>query len=234
MVESYYKKRRFKSYKAPKVLILCVLGAFLSLDSFSQTVQKKPSIIELTSQKTSQSVSRSIPQTTTIFSPKDLKKHSVGVGIGQTFLSSELGQNGDDSITLDMYYGYSASHSFDLVINFHHSSHSVIKRETTLTGLAIGVKGRLFQFDAFSPFILGGLGFYAPTVTRLKSNTLEKTPFSVAFGSHFGAGGELKLNEKFKIAGLIHFHNPFDIKQEMEKELEGSYYKLLLNTHYTF
>ena len=233
MVKSYFERRRFNFYKAPKVLYASILGAFISLNCFSQ-IAPKPSIINLTSQETSKSVSKDIPETNSRASRKELKKHSLGVGIGQTFLSSELGQNGDDSITLDLYYDYSASYSFDLVINLHHSNHKIIKREATITGLAVGVKGRLFQFDAFSPFILGGLGFYAPTVTRLKNNSLEKTPFSIAFGSHFGAGGELKLNDKFKIAGLIHFHNPFDIKQDLEKELEGSYYKLLLNTHYTF
>ena len=233
MVKSYLEKRWHNFYKAPKILYISILGALVSLNCFSQ-IAPRPSIINLTSQKTSNSVSRDIPESNSKISKKDLKKHSLGVGIGQTFLSSELGQNGDDSITLDLYYDYSASYSFDLVINFHHSTHKIIKREATVTGLAVGVKGRLFQFDAFSPFVLGGLGFYAPTVTRLKNNVLEKTPFSIAFGSHFGAGGELKLNDKFKIAGLIHFHNPFDIKQDLEKELEGSYYKLLLNTHYTF
>ncbi|MEC8624245.1 MAG: hypothetical protein VXY34_05450 [Bdellovibrionota bacterium] len=233
MVKSYLEKRWFNFYKAPKALSISVLGAILSFNCFSQATIK-PNIINLTSQKTSRSVSKDIPETNSRVSVKDLKRHSIGVGIGQTFLSSELGQNGDDSITLDLYYDYSASYSFDLIINLHHSSHRIIKREATITGLAVGVKGRLFQFDAFSPFLLGGLGFYAPTVTRLKNNVLEKTPFSIAFGSHFGAGGELKLNEQFKIAGLIHFHNPFDIKQDLDKELEGSYYKLLLNTHYTF
>ena len=235
MVKSYLENRRLNFYRAPKILYLSIsiVGAFLSLNCFSQATPK-PNIINLTSQKTSRSVSKSIPEADHKISSKDLKRHSLGVGIGQTFLGSELGQNGDDSITLDLYYDYSASYSFDLAINFHHSTHKIIKREATITGLAVGVKGRLFQFDAFSPFVLGGLGFYAPTVTRLKNNVLEKTPFSIAFGSHFGAGGELKLNEKFKIAALIHFHNPFDIKQDLEKELEGSYYKLLLNTHYTF
>ena len=233
MVKSYLENRRLNFYRAPKILCLSIVGAFLSLNCFSQATPK-PNIINLTSQKTSRSVSKNIPETDSRTSSKDLKRHSIGVGIGQTFLGSELGQNGDDSITLDLYYDYSASYSFDLAINFHHSTHKIIKREATITGLAVGVKGRLFQFDAFSPFVLGGLGFYAPTVTRLKNNVLEKTPFSIAFGSHFGAGGELKLNEKFKIAALIHFHNPFDIKQDLEKELEGSYYKLLLNTHYTF
>ena len=233
MVKSYFEKRWFNFYKAPKVLSISILGAILSLNCFSQATIK-PSIINLTSQKTSRSVSKDIPKTNSELNAKDLKRHSLGVGIGQTFLSSELGQNGDDRITLDLYYDYSASYSFDLIVNLHHSSHQIVKREATITGLAIGVKGRLFQFDAFSPFLIGGLGFYAPTVTRLKNNVLEKTPFSIAFGSHFGAGGELKLNEKFKIAGLIHFHNPFDITQDLDKELEGSYYKLLLNTHYTF
>lgn len=225
MVKSYLKKYRSEIVS---IAFFGVVGAF---SAFAQSTPK-PNIIDLTSKEKSEIISKKIPKSKTL--PEELHKHSLGIGIGQTFLNSELGQNGDDHITLDLYYNYRASHSFDLLVNLHRSSHDRMPRETSVTGLAIGIKGRLFQFDSFSPFVLGGLGFYVPTVTRYKNGNLFSTPTSLAFGNHFGGGGELKLNNKFKIAALMHIHNPFDIKQDMDKELESSYYKLLLNTYYTF
>ena len=120
MVKSYFEKRWFNFYKAPKALSISVLGAILSFNCFSQATIK-PNIINLTSQETSRSVSKDIPETNSRVSVKDLKRHSIGVGIGQTFLSSELGQNGDDSITLDLYYDYSASYSFGPIKSTHKS-----------------------------------------------------------------------------------------------------------------
>ena len=225
MVKSYLKKFM------PKIVSIALLSAIGTFSAYSQ-IKVKPSIVDLTSKETSKSVSGRIPKPKR--APEEIKKHSFGVGIGQTFLNSELGQNGDDHITIDLYYNYSASHSFDLLVNLHHSSHDRLPRKASITGLAVGIKGRLFQFDSFSPFVVGGLGFYAPTVTRYEKGSFTETPMNIAFGSHFGAGGELKLNDKFKIATLLHFHNPFDSRQEMGKVLEGSYYKLLINSYYTF
>ena len=30
--------------------------------------------------------------------------HSFGIGLGQTFLTGDFGENGEDSITIDLYY----------------------------------------------------------------------------------------------------------------------------------
>ena len=40
-----------------------------------------------------------------------------GLGLGQTFLTGDFGKNGEDSITVDLYYKYKASYSFDLIVN---------------------------------------------------------------------------------------------------------------------
>ena len=160
--------------------------------------------------------------------------HALGVGLGQTFLSGDFGINGTDAITLDIYYKYKASYSFDLLLNAHFSSHSLGQKESTILGFASGIKGKLLDLDAFTPYVIGGMGFYLPTVKRFYENNLIKSSASLTFGTHLGFGGELELNNRVTVGALFHFHNPFDIKQELAPEVEGSYYKLLITTLYSF
>ncbi|EQC44412.1 hypothetical protein [Bacteriovorax sp. DB6_IX] len=96
------------------------------------------------------------------FTNRKLKVHSLGVGIGQTFLQGDFKDHGEDKITADLFYNYSASHSFDFLANFHYSTHEYRKKKVTATGLALGIKAKMFNFDNFSPFATGGLGFYSP------------------------------------------------------------------------
>ncbi len=155
-----------------------------------------------------------------------LKVHSIGIGVGQTFLFDDFEDNGDDSITADLFYNYSASHSFDLAVNAHYSRHEQNTKSTTLFGTAVGMKAKLYQVDSFVPVALAGLGFYMPRTT-----TSEK---KLVFGYHLGGGAELKLNNKFTLGLLLHYHDPFDVKKSPNPKVEGSYCKLLITTLYSF
>ena len=206
-----------------------ILVPVVTLIAGTSFVLAKPSIKALTSNKKSEEVARKMPRL-----GGDLKKHSVGLGIGQTFLKSDFEDNGDDQITWDLFYDYSASYSFDFIANFHSSTHKFKSRKVTITGLNFGIKAKLFQVDAFSPIAIAGLGFYQPSMTRVVNGELVASDKKVTFGYHFGAGGELKLNENVKVGLLGHFHNPFDIRQDIGSEIEGSYFKLMLLGFYTF
>ena len=157
-------------------------------------------------------------------------KHSFGIGIGQTFLLSDFKKNGRDEISPDLFYSYSASYSFNLLANFHYWKYNQSDRSTTLSGLSFAIKSKLFLIDSFSPFVLGGLGFYLP---RTKSEN-EKSDSQLVFGTTLGAGAELLLNTHYKLGLLFQYHNPFDVSQDNRKDLEGSYYKLLMSFFYIF
>lgn len=186
-------------------------------------------IKKLTSKSTAQDVSSRVELPST-----GLNKHSVGVGLGQTFLQGHFRDNGEDKITPEIYYNYSASHSFDLMINFHASKHSYSRTFVKTTGLTAGIKAKAYQFDSFSPYAMGGLGFYSPKVKRIQDGKSVESRSKVVFGYHLGAGTELKLNKKFAFGIIGHYHNPFDVKQENAPEVEGSYFKLLMTVLYTF
>ncbi len=167
--------------------------------------------------------------------PGGVHRHSLGIGIGQTFVFGNFEDNGKSQITGDFLYAYSASYSFDLLANFHYSKHNFQGRYARLIDLSIGVKGRFFHFDSFSPFVVGGLGFYIPKLRRQEADgNLHPTKSQVVFGPHLGAGVDLRLNHHFAIGMLGQYHNPFDVKQEVGAEVEGSYFKLLLTVFYIF
>jgi hypothetical protein len=88
-----------------------------------------------------------------------ISKHSWGVGIGQTFLFRDFADNGDDGVTMDLFYSYDASKTFDFLVNYHRSKHTYQGNRTSLNGLTASVKSKIFDFDSFAPFLLGGLGF---------------------------------------------------------------------------
>lgn len=165
-------------------------------------------------------------------SPRKVQKHSIGLGLGQTFLVGGFNNKGDDKITLDMLYTYTASYSFDLLINLHNSNHSFEEKEVKLRGLTMSIKARSFEFDAFSPYALGGLGFYLPQVITDDGESEEK----MTFGLNLGGGLDLRLNDQFIIGVLAQYHLPFNIKQEDPNisTVRGSYLKLLMTLMYQF
>lgn len=195
----------------------------------------KKSIKQITSKQEAEKVAQEIPESIAPDrQPDRIHTHSVGVGVGQTILAGDFRDNADDSITADLLYTYRASHSFDMFADLHYSSHSFKKQRVTLSGLALGIKGKLFEVDSFSPFLLGGFGFYQPSAKRYVDGVLTSTKKKVTFGYHFGGGMELRLNNHYSIGVLIHYHNPFDVKQEVGTKLEGSYFKMLITAMYTF
>lgn len=220
-----------------KVFLTPVLMAgvlFLTNTTSAEEKQIRPNIHHLTNEKTAKKVAEDIPSDNTGRIPGELHKHSLGIGVGQTFLRSTLGENGNDKITLDAYYNYSASYSFDFMANVHYSTHHYIDRTATARGLALAIKGKLYQIDAFSPFAFGGFGFYYPGATRPVGNSLVETRSQLVFGMNAGCGVELRLNSNVVIGAIIHYHDPFDVRQEVGPTLEASYMKMLLTALYTF
>ena len=192
------------------------------------SVSAKSKIQNLTSSETASQVA------TQITNSSGLQKHSLGIGLGQTFVAGDFADTGEDKITWDLLYNYSASYSFDLLVDFHHSKQSFANTYTQLTSLNMGFKTKFYQIDNFSPFAVAGLGFYAPKVKRLIGDRYVESETKLAFGYHIGAGGDLKLNDKMTVGLYGSFHNPFDVKQELGPQVEGRYYKLLITAFYTF
>ena len=222
-----YSKLLFSKYK----LVVAII--FIASTSFS--FAQKPNLKKITSKENSKKVQNNIPTSAPSQIPSGLNRHSIGIGIGQTFLLGDFKDNGADSITPDLYYNYSASHSFDLLINGHYSTHRYQNRYVILQGVAVGIKAKLIHFDNFHPFALAGLGLYQPKVRRIISgSTIATSKSQMTFGYHFGAGGELTLNHHFALSILGHFHNPFDVKQDVGPEVEGTYFKLIMALFYTF
>lgn len=161
---------------------------------------------------------------------REIHKHAIGIGLGQTFLLGQFEKYGDNKITADLMYTYTASYSFDLLVNAHFSHHSFKEKEVWLRGYSMSIKARSYEFDAFSPFLLGGLGFYMPQIGANDTQSDAK----YTFGFNIGAGADLRLNHKI-IAGIMaHYHKPFEVKQEETADVTGSYFKLLLTMMYLF
>lgn len=202
--------------------MLVVIGTFfVSTNLFAQEANKNPA---------PKPTERPEPRI-----PSALKKHSFGVGVGQTFLVGDFENLGENKITWDLLYNYSASHSFDFFANFHTEKYSFRQQWVKATGLAIGIKGRAYQFDNFSPYGLFGFGFYSPKIKKFVNNVLLESESKATFGWHIGAGADLKLNSKLSTGILFHYHNPFDVKQDtVGLEVEGSYFKMLITGMFTF
>ncbi len=166
--------------------------------------------------------------------PGIINVHAVGIGLGQTFLHGEFDANGADSITADLFYSYSASYSFDVIANIHYSEHKFQNRDVKLPGVAFSIKGKIFQFDSFAPFLMAGLGFYRPLTKRIMNSAVLESQGKLTFGSNIGVGADLRLNKHFVAGLLYHYHNPFDIKQDTGPKVEGYYSKLLMTLMYTF
>lgn len=217
-------QRKIRSYILPAVLIAA---------GFSFQANAK-SIKALTSKKSSEKVEKQVQEIASL-NGNGLKVHALGIGIGQTFLNGDFADYGEDKITADLMYDYSASHSFSFMANLHYSKHEFKKTSTTIAGLALGLKAKLFNFDSFSPFASGGFGFYIPEVKRTNNEgKLADSEVKVTFGYHLGAGADLDLNQRVKVGVMFMLHNPFDVKQDEQAEVEGAYHKLLLTVYYKF
>ncbi len=163
-----------------------------------------------------------------------LHRSSIGVGLGQTFLLGDYEDLGEDKITLDFFYSYRASYSFELLLNAHYSKHETGQKDVELKGLVAGIKSHLFHLDSFSPFLLGGLGFYRPVVTRNLDGQIRESDAKFTFGATAGAGIDLMLNEHYTVGILGQLHFPFRLKQETQPAVTGQYAKLLLTVAYIF
>lgn len=164
-------------------------------------------------------------------SPRRLRQHGLGLGIGQTFLFGNYGKYGQDKITADLLYSYAASHSFDLLVNGHLSTHDDNSEEMKLLGLTGSIKGRIVEYDNFSPYFLAGLGFYAPQADR---DGTGKTTRKLTFGLNWGGGMDLRLNENYVVGVMAQMHWPFKVQQDEGSDLKGYYMKLLLTGMYLF
>lgn len=161
---------------------------------------------------------------------RKIQRHGLGLAVGQTFLLGSFEDKGDDKITFDILYTYLASYSFDLLVNFHSSEHEYKEKKVWLKGLAISIKGRPYEYDSFSPYLLGGLGFYRPQIEK----NGEKSEVKNTFGINGGAGVDLRLSHKVSIGVLAQLHMPFDVKQDDMETVRGQYFKLLLTGMYLF
>lgn len=167
-------------------------------------------------------------------SPRQLRKHGVGIGLGQTFLLGDYADHGDSKITMDLLYTYAASYSFDILVDAHHSTHQKNGEKMKLSGINGAIKARLFEFDNFSPFVLGGLGFYVPQARRVVNGNKKWSDQKLGFGMNFGGGLDLRLNDNYVVGVLGQMHWPFTLKQDDQPDLKGYYFKLLITGTYLF
>jgi hypothetical protein len=164
-------------------------------------------------------------------SPRRMRQHGLGLGIGQTFLFGDYADHGEDKITADLLYSYAASYSFDLLLDAHMSEHEHKGEKMKTQGMAASIKARMVEYDNFSPYVLGGLGFYAP---RAKRDGHGWTEQKVTFGLNFGGGVDLRLNDNYVVGILGQMHWPFTVKQDEGGDLKGYYFKLLITGMYLF
>lgn len=162
---------------------------------------------------------------------REIHKHAIGIGLGQTFLLGNFEKKGDNQITADLLYTYTASYSFDLLLNAHYSKHEHRGKAVYLRGYTMSIKARSYEYDAFSPFLLGGLGFYMP---QIKNSSGVTSDGKYTFGANAGAGVDLRLNKRIVTGVIAQYHLPFEVKQDETENVRGSYFKLLLTAMYLF
>lgn len=166
--------------------------------------------------------------------PRRLQQHGLGLGLGQNFLLGNYGKYGQDKITADILYTYAASYSFDLLVDAHWSEQKDDKDRMKTRGLSGSIKGRLVEYDNFSPYFLGGLGFYSPRAKRNVGGTHKWTSEKITFGANVGGGIDLRLNDHYVVGLMGQLHWPFKVEQSQGADLKGYYFKLLLTGMYLF
>lgn len=197
-----------------------------------ELVTKEPAKVEA-EVKTPAKEAKAETESSAAPAPRRLQLHTFGVGLGETFLMGNYAKHGEDKITMDIFYAYAASYSFDVLVNAHWSTHEDKRERMRVAGLNAAIKSRLFEFDNFSPFVMGGLGFYVPRAKRYVGGDLKKSEQKVTFGPNFGGGADLRLNDQWTIGALGQLHWPFSIKQDDQSDLKGYYFKLLLTLAYS-
>jgi len=159
------------------------------------------------------------------------RTHIVTLGIGQSLLFGRYSKNGEDKITADLYYAYRSSYTWDFIANVHQSKHKKSGRWAKIQGLALGIRGNLFHYDQFVPFVMGGLGLYRPQIEDGGVTSQRQT----VLGWNAGAGVELQLQRHFAIGLIAHLHNPFKIKADGNRpKLKGRYAKCMMTASYIF
>lgn len=154
--------------------------------------------------------------------------HGLGLGLGQTLLFGDFADYGDDELALDLFYQYRASYTFDFLANLHTNTYKKDdNQKTDLTGVTFNIKGRLFDFDAFAPYLTGGLGMYWPRVTRSNAGTLVESEKHAVLGINAGLGADLQLNPNFSFGFATFYHQPFNVKQDSQAGINGSYLRLM-------
>lgn len=155
-------------------------------------------------------------------------QHGIGLGLGQTLLFGDFADHGDDELAFDLFYQYRASYTFDFLANFHTNTYKKDdNQKTDLTGFTFNIKGRLFDFDAFAPYLTGGLGMYWPKVTRFRGANLAESEKQAVLGINVGLGADLQLNEHFSFGFATFYHQPFNVKQDTQESINGSYLRLM-------
>ena len=167
-------------------------------------------------------------------SPRRLHQHGLGIGLGETFLLGNYSKYGEDKITMDLLYTYAASYSFDLLLNAHMSEHEDKDERMKVMGVTGSIKARFVEYDNFSPYFLGGLGFYAPQAKRVVNGDNEWSDRKITFGLNFGGGMDLRLNEHYAVGVMGQMHCPFVVKQDEGPDVKGYYFKLLITGMYLF
>lgn len=184
----------------------------------------------LTSKKSAKKVAQELPSASF---GTGLKKHSFGIGVGQMFLRGGFADHGNNKMSVDLYYNYGVSYTFDLLTNIHYNKSDKLGNSVVLQGLTTAIKFKLYQIDEFSPFIFAGLGIYYPEEKRYVDGTLQDAKSQATMGWNLGVGADLRLNDKFMIGMLFHYHDPFDVEQDIGPNIRGAYSKLLVTLLYT-
>ena len=155
-------------------------------------------------------------------------KQALGIGLGQTLLFGDYADHGADKLAMDLFYQYRASYSFDFLSNFHTSTYKKGDgQKTDLTAITANIKGRLFDFDSFAPYLTGGLGLYWPRVTRFQGSNLLQSEKHLSLGFNAGIGADLQLNENLSFGLAAFYHQPFSVKQDSQASVNGSYMRLM-------
>jgi len=213
------------------LLLPFFLSIFSAIVSFAQTTNEKDGI------EINDAPDQDIPRKSknTNSTSKSEKKNAIGLGFGQTILLGDYRDHGDNKLGLDLFYQYQASYSFSLLTNFHATTHKQDDgQKMDLKGLVLDIKGTLFDFDSFTPYILGGLGLYWPKAKRIEGNQLIDSKEKMVFGINTGIGGDLRLNEELSFGLLGIYNYPFKSNQSNQASLKGSYAKLMFLFYYHF
>lgn len=163
-------------------------------------------------------------------SEKKIHSHTIGYGVGQTFLFGDYKDIADNHLGHQFFYSFKTSYSFDFSSGIHLSRHDEDNRDLKMAALWTNIKATFFDFDTFAPFVTGGFGFYWP---RVEAGPLESKSKTV-FGINFGVGADLQFNSHWAIEFLTHFHKPFATRYENNQKIKGSFFNILIALLYTF